>query len=59
MWGIWAIRSPNSVMGYAAAWLKENGSVREFDTQDEAETEAKRLNNEVRSPNVTYFAQEM
>lgn len=59
-WGIWAIRSPNSVCGYGAAWAKSSkGGRDEFDTEDEAKAAAKEKNAQLVSTNVTYFAKEI
>ena len=57
--GIVGVRSAQSVMGYAEAWVKRGGKVVKFDTKEEADQEALRMNRETRSPNVSYFAQSL
>jgi hypothetical protein len=42
-WGVWC-RAWGGVTGEQSSWLKENGSIRVFDTADEAEKVATELN---------------
>lgn len=58
-WGIWCIRSPRSFLGYGASWAKDGtteSGLREYDTEAEAEAQAKAWNEQQVSGNVTYFA---
>jgi hypothetical protein len=57
-YGILARRSAASVCGSAEAWLKQDGEPVTFDTYGEAATEAKRLMQDIRTPNVSYFPKE-
>ena len=57
-YGILARRSAASVCGPAEAWLKQEGEPLTFDTYEEAATEAKRLMQDIRTPNVSYFPKE-
>ena len=57
-YGILARRSAASVCGLAEAWLKQEGEPLTFDTYEEAATEAKRLMQDIRTPNVSYFPKE-
>jgi hypothetical protein len=50
--------SSASVCGSAEAWLKQDGEPVTFDTYGEAATEAKRLMQDIRTPNVSYFPKE-
>ena len=43
IWGVWC-RAWGGVTGGRSSWLEENGSIRVFDTADEAETVATELN---------------
>jgi hypothetical protein len=47
-------RSSGSALGAASAPMRENGEVRYFDTPEKAEAVARRLNQEVRSLNLSY-----
>jgi hypothetical protein len=58
-YGIWAVRSANSICGYSAAWLKADGKPLTFDSFEAASVEAARVREVMRSANVSYYAQEM
>lgn len=53
VYGVWAVRSGNSIFGHAESWCKDNGRVIEFDSVAEAEKYAAELNNEA-TPNCHY-----
>lgn len=53
VYGVWAVRSDNSMFGHAEAWCKDNGKVIEFDSAKEAEKYAAQLNAEA-TPNCRY-----
>jgi hypothetical protein len=52
-WGVWC-RAWGGVTGERSSWLKENGSIRVFDTADEAEKVATELNRK-RPPHAKAF----
>ncbi|AEY67570.1 DUF4406 domain-containing protein [Clostridium sp. BNL1100] len=58
-YGIWARRSSASVCGHAEAWLKRDGEPMTFNTYEEADAEARKLIQDMRTPNVSYFAKEI
>jgi len=58
-YGVWAMRSADSVCGAAQIWCKHDGKPIEFDTMEQAESYAKQLNESCNSPNVHYAAKEM
>lgn len=58
-YGVWAVRSANSVCGAAQNWCKHNGEPIEFDTYEQAAAHAKFLNENAYSPNVHYYPKEM
>lgn len=58
-YGVWAMRSAGSVCGAAQSWCKHDGKPMEFDTMEQAESYAKKLNESCYSPNVHYAAKEM
>lgn len=58
-YGIWARRSAASVCGHAEAWLKRDGEPITFNTYEEASAEARRLIQDMHTPNVSYFAKEV
>jgi len=58
-YGIWARRSAASVCGASEAWVKQDGEPLTFDTYEEAASEARRLIENTRTPNVAYFAKGM
>ena len=53
VYGVWAVRSGNSMFGHAEAWCKDNDKVIEFDSAKEAEKYAAQLNAEA-TPNCRY-----
>jgi hypothetical protein len=58
-YGVWAVRSANSVCGTAQSWCKHNGQPIKFDTYEKAAAHAKSLNNNAYSPNVRYYPKEI
>ena len=58
-YGVWAVRSANSVCGAAQSWCKHNGGPIKFDTYEQAAAHAKSLNENAYSPNVHYYPKEM
>ena len=58
-YGVWAVRSTNSVCGAAQSWCKHNGEPIKFDTYEQAAAHAKSLNENAYSPNVHYYPKEM
>lgn len=58
-YGVWAVRSANSVCGAAQSWCKHNGEPIKFDTYEQAAAHAKSLNNNAYSPNVHYYLKEI
>ncbi|WP_101908607.1 DUF4406 domain-containing protein [Marasmitruncus massiliensis] len=58
-YGVWAVRSANSVCGAAQSWCKHNGEPIKFDTYEQAAAHAKSLNENAYSPNVHYYPKEM
>jgi hypothetical protein len=59
-YGIWAVRSANSIFGAAVSWCKKNGQVVTFDSKEEADIETERMNKLVEcTPNVSYYTKEM
>jgi hypothetical protein len=58
-YGVWAMRSAGLVCGAAQSWCKHDGKPIEFDTLEQAESYAKKLNESCYSPNVHYDAKEM
>lgn len=58
-YGVWAVRSANSVCGAAQSWCKHNGESIKFDTYEQAAAHAKSLNDNAYSPNVHYYPKEM
>ena len=44
VYGVWAVRSGNSIFGHAEAWCKHYGAPIEFDSKDEAQKYAAELN---------------
>ncbi len=58
-YGVWAVRSANSVCGAAQSWCKHNGESIKFDTYEQAAVHAKSLNDNAYSPNVHYYPKEM
>lgn len=58
-YGVWAVRSFNSVCGAAQSWCKHNGEPIKFDTYEQAAAHAKSLNENAYSPNVHYYPKEM
>ena len=51
-YGVWAMRSAASVCGAAQSWCKHGGKPIEFDTMEQAESYAKKLNESCYSPSV-------
>lgn len=49
VYGVWAIRSGNSIFGHAEAWCKDHGKVIEFESKTEAEKYAAERNAETSS----------
>lgn len=58
-YGVWAVRSANSVAGAAEAWCKHNGKPMKFDTMAQAEQYAAELNKNLVTLNVRYYPREM
>ena len=58
-YGVWAVRSANSVCDAAHSWCKHNGEPIKFDTYEQAAAHAKSLNENAYSPNVHYYPKEM
>lgn len=58
-YGVWAVRSANSVCGAAQSWCKHNGKPMEFDTMVQATEYASHLNDTLATMNVRYYAKEM
>jgi hypothetical protein len=58
-YGVWAVRSANSVCGAAQSWCKHNGEPIKFNTFEQAAAHAKSLNDNAYSPNVHYYPKEM
>lgn len=58
-YGVWAVRSANSVCGVAQSWCKHKGEPIKFDTYEQAAAHAKSLNENAYSPNVHYYPKEM
>lgn len=58
-YGVWAVRSANSVCGAAQNWCKHNGELIKFDTYEQAAAHAKSLNENAYSPNVHYYPKEV
>ncbi|ERI89945.1 hypothetical protein HMPREF1982_04211 [Clostridiales bacterium oral taxon 876 str. F0540] len=58
-YGVWAVRSANSVCGAAQSWCKHNGEPIKFDAYEQAAAHAKSLNENAYSPNVHYYPKEM
>jgi len=63
-YGIWAIRSGNSMVGEAATWCKKtnsNGEIEmmEFDSMEEVMGEARNLNEGKVSLNISYEVKEI
>jgi len=56
MFGVWAMRSANSVCGAAEKWCEHQGEHITFPTWGEAEGHAAHLNTECSSKNVSYEA---
>ena len=46
VYGVWAVRSGNSIFGHAEAWCKDHGKVIEFESRAEAEKYAAERNKE-------------
>ena len=46
VYGVWAVRSGNSIFGYAEAWCKDHGKVIEFESRAAAERYAAERNKE-------------
>ncbi|MDD3230258.1 MAG: hypothetical protein PHE09_13705 [Oscillospiraceae bacterium] len=58
-YGVWAVRSANSVCGAAQSWCKHNGDPIKFDIYEQAVAYAKSLNDNAYSPNVHYYPKEI
>lgn len=58
-YGVWAVRSANSVCGAAESWCKHKGEPIKFDTSEQAAAYAEALNKNAYSPNVHYYPKEM
>lgn len=58
-YGVWAVRSANSVCGGPQSWCKNNGEPIKFDTCEQAAAHAKSLNENAYRPNVHYYPKEM
>lgn len=57
-YGIWAVRSGNSIFGSAEAWYKNNGVPIKFSSEKEAQEYADNLN-KTATANCSYFVKEM
>lgn len=55
-WGVWAMRGSGSVLGPHATWLKSQGNVVLFESEEAAAKYALELNRSVMSVNVSYEA---
>ncbi|EAC5804352.1 TPA_asm: hypothetical protein GYO68_11270 [Listeria monocytogenes] len=58
-YGVWAVRSANSVCGAAESWCKHEGKPMEFESREQASEYAKSLNENLRTLNVHYYPKEM
>lgn len=58
-YGVWAVRSGNSVCGAAQNWCKNKGIPLEFDHKEKASAYAQQLNEKMGSSNVSYYPKEM
>jgi len=58
-YGVWAVRSANSVCGAAESWCKHEGKPMEFESREQASEYAKSLNANLRTLNVHYYPKEM
>lgn len=58
-YGIWAVRSGNSVLGAAEAWSKRDGIPEVFTTKEDAARQAAQYNQNTSSVNVRYSVREM
>lgn len=58
LYAIRASRSAGSIFGAAESWVKVDGQVQTFRTMKKAEAEAKRLNDNLTTRNVSYRADE-
>lgn len=56
-YGVWAVRSGASFLGYAEAWCKENGKPLEFDSKEAALDYAEKASKHI-SVNVHYYVKE-
>lgn len=53
-WGIWAIRSPDSIFGAAESWVKVRGELLVYSTYAEAAGAAEAYNVYVGTENISY-----
>lgn len=58
-YGVWAVRSANSVCGAAESWCKHEDKPIEFESREQASEYAKSLNENLRTLNVHYYPKEM
>ncbi len=58
-YGVWAVRSANSVCGAAESWCKHGGKPMEFDSKEQASEYSKHLNENLATVNVRYYPKEM
>lgn len=58
-YGVWAVRSANSICGAAESRLMENGVPIVFDSKDKASNYADKLNTNIPTPNIHYYVKEM
>lgn len=58
-YGVWAVRSANSVCGAAESWCKHDGKPMKFESREQASEYAKSLNENLRTLNVHYYPKEM
>lgn len=54
-YGVWVVRSANSICGAAEAWLKKDGVPLSFNTIEQATEYAQQLNGRLRTINVCYY----
>lgn len=58
-WGVWAVRSAESVCGAAESWCKKAGKPMEFASKKAAQEYAQSLNKNAYTPNVHYYPKEL
>lgn len=58
-YGVWSVRSGNSIFGSAEAWLKNDEEPFVFGTYDEAAAKAEETSKSMNSTNLRYYAKEI